>query len=243
MMVIKHPCKICRKPVAKNHKAINCDNCNIWVHIKCNHNNKTTYEHLQKDQTFWYCMECTKEIFPFSNLGNEAFIQTQEGKNNTLSEYNFFDNQNNIDNLFQQINHFEEENNDKLTSKYYDVNNLNNLNINNKTNSAYFHINISSLPYHFDELLNLLASCKLKFKVIGISESRITSTHQPLTPILLPGYAIEQTTTESTKGGTLLYISNDTNYKSRKDLQIYKSKLLESTFIEIINSKQKNLIK
>ena len=55
-------------------------------------------------------------------------------------------------------------------------------------------------------------------------------------------YTVEQTTTESTKGGTLLYISDNTNYKCRKDLQIYKEKLLESTFIEIINPKQKNLI-
>ena len=50
----------------------------------------------------------------------------------------------------------------------------------------------------------------------------------------MPGYNIEHTPTESSNGGTLLYIKQGINYKLRKDLQIYKSKELESTFIEVL---------
>ena len=64
----------------------------------------------------------------------------------------------------------------------------------------------------------------------------------PLSNIDLTNYIHEQTPTEASKGGTLLYISEELNYKTCKDLQMYKAKELESTFIEIINKKRKNLI-
>ena len=48
-MPAKFPCKICNNPVAKNHKAVECDNCGLWVHIKCNKTNTQTYKYLQKE--------------------------------------------------------------------------------------------------------------------------------------------------------------------------------------------------
>ena len=42
--------------------------------------------------------------------------------------------------------------------------------------------------------------------------------------------------------GALLYVSSDTNYKVRKDLNIYEAKELKSIFIEFINKNRKNCI-
>ena len=53
---------------------------------------------------------------------------------------------------------------------------------------------------------------------------------------------MEFTPTESSAGGTLLYIANHLSYKSRNDLNIYKKSELESTFIEVINSQKSNII-
>ena len=54
---------------------------------------------------------------------------------------------------------------------------------------------------------------------------------------------IIDTPTESHAGGaTLLYISHNIAYKPQKDLNIYKTHELESTFIEIINHKKSNII-
>ena len=50
----------------------------------------------------------------------------------------------------------------------------------------------------------------------------------------MPGYNIEHTPTDSSNGGTLLCIKQEINYKLRKELQIYKSKELESTFVEVL---------
>ena len=35
-MTVKYLCKICSEAVAKKYLAIQCDNCNFWLHIKCN---------------------------------------------------------------------------------------------------------------------------------------------------------------------------------------------------------------
>ena len=58
----------------------------------------------------------------------------------------------------------------------------------------------------------------------------------------IPGYNIEQTPTESSASGTLIYISQKLSYKNRPDLQIYHPKHLESTFIEILLPDKYNFI-
>ena len=51
----------------------------------------------------------------------------------------------------------------------------------------------------------------------------------------LEGYTIESTPTDDTYGGSLLYIDKNINFKTRNDLTIYKSRELQSVFIEVIN--------
>ena len=47
---------------------------------------------------------------------------------------------------------------------------------------------------------------------------------------------------EANAGGTLIYIRNHLSYKTRIDLNIYKSFELESTFTEICTTKKTNII-
>ena len=62
-----------------------------------------------------------------------------------------------------------------VSSKYYDIEELQNLKITNKSKSlSLFHINACSLSKNFDDLQHLL-SCKNKnFDIIAITETRIT---------------------------------------------------------------------
>ena len=64
----KCPCGVCYKVVAKNHNAVCCDSCNLWVHIKCNNLTKFCYRKLQTCHEPWYCKNCIKQILPFSEL-------------------------------------------------------------------------------------------------------------------------------------------------------------------------------
>ena len=95
-------------------------------------------------------------------------------------------------------------------------------------------MNISSICRNFDDLQTLLAKINVKFNVIGITETRLNKTSIRNTNIDLSGYSFEQTLTEANCGVALLYIDNNINYIVRDDLCIYKTKELESVFIEVI---------
>ena len=101
-----------------------------------------------------------------------------------------------------------------------------------------FHINACSLNKNFDDLQHLLSCTKKNFDIIAISETRITKQVSLLNNLNLNNYSFEFTPTETSAGGTLLYIANHLSYKCRNDLNIYKKNELESTFIEIINPKK-----
>ena len=83
-------------------------------------------------------------------------------------------------------------------------------------------------------------NCKNKPKVIGISECRIKTGRPPLSNINMNNYSYEYFPSESSKGGTLLYIDKNLRYRSRSGLTIRKSKGIESSFIEVIEPKKKN---
>ena len=93
-----------------------------------------------------------------------------------------------------------------------------------------------------DELSDLIDKSEAKFSITVITESCLNKDIAPLNNINLHNYNIQHIPTEFNKGGSLLYISKDLSYKTRKDLKMYKSKELESIFIEIINKKGKNTI-
>ena len=63
--MINFLCGICGKSVNSNQKAINCDLCKFWVHIKCNGLNAKGYESLQRSDDQWFCYNCINKILPF----------------------------------------------------------------------------------------------------------------------------------------------------------------------------------
>ena len=80
-----------------------------------------------------------------------------------------------------------------------------------------------------NELVTFLNLLDTKFDIIFITESRL-SQKIPLTSNI----NIEDTPTEASAGGALMFISQTLQYKVRKDLQIYWPKELESIFIELL---------
>ena len=103
-------------------------------------------------------------------------------------------------------------------------------------------MNISSLPYHFNDLQYLVENCQNKPKVMGITECRLRANRTVLSNIDLQDYTYGWTPTTASKGGTLIYTDNKLRYKTRNDLKLYKEREIESTFPEIIefNKKKKN---
>ncbi len=60
---VKHPCGVCQRPVASNHRALLCDSCESWIHIKCGGVTPTQYRNYQENQDNqepWSCQKCDK---------------------------------------------------------------------------------------------------------------------------------------------------------------------------------------
>ena len=87
-----------------------------------------------------------------------------------------------------------------------------------------------------------MLSIKIDFDILTITESRISSRNDTIHNSEISNYSREYCTTESSAGGTVLYIKNIHSFIPRPDLQIYKSTHLESNFVEIINPKKPNII-
>ena len=87
-----------------------------------------------------------------------------------------------------------------------------------------------------------MSSTKKVFDIIAVSETRITKQVSLLNNLNLNHYSFEFTPTETSAGGTLLYIANHLSYKHRNDLNIYKKNELESTFIELSTQKSQILL-
>ena len=103
------------------------------------------------------------------------------------------------------------------------------------------HLNIHSIKLHIHELRNMLLLLEFKFDFIAISESKLRKGTTPTVDISIDGYKEPYgCPSEATKGGVLLYVSNEFNILPRPDLEIYSSKQVESTFVEVINNNGKN---
>ena len=84
-----------------------------------------------------------------------------------------------------------------------------------------FYINAFSLNKHFDYLQHLL-NCTKKIDIIAITETRITKQASLLNNLNLNNYSFEFKPTETSTGGTLLYIAEHISNKCCNDLNIYK---------------------
>ena len=214
----------------------------MGTHIKCNKINKQTYNILQNDNTMWYCINCSKSLFPFSDSVDQELLHTIQGK--MIKFVGITKKHTNNENvLIERLN--EALNCSELahTSAYFEASDINtsfNSKEFNKLN--FFRLNISSLSYNFNQLHELLSTLKIDFNFIAITESKIQKNITPINNVDLDGYVIEHTPTESSCGGALLYIKDSIKYKVRHDLAMYKKKELESIFIEVINPQGKNII-
>ena len=215
-MVIQFPCGICLKAVANNHQVINCDKCNLWIHIKCNAINKQTYNYLKPDCSHWFCISYTKEFLSFSGIEDGEFIYGTLGKKVKFAHV--WNTPNSIrENFIQTTN---SENN---SSQYFTLNDLIALSYDKNIDFSVFHLNID-------------------FQILCISESKLKTDISMTTNIQLPEFNIEHMQTKSGNGGVLLYIRDTVNYNLRPELNVEKEKELESFFMEILQKAFNNVI-
>ena len=184
----EYPCLSCNRNVNWNHKAVQCDVCNRWVHIKCNFLNNNDYIQLQNTDSPFYCIKCNEENIPFSKLSNkELCISVIDGidnfnemldidfllpsQNKQISELNEF---------MQQKFHMMSSNIDNdcdatppINCNYYDTDEFRKAKFDSSKSFSIFHLNIHSIQKHIEELKTTLQMLNYKFDILAISESKL----------------------------------------------------------------------
>ena len=103
--MIKYPCRGCGKAVGNNHRAIECDICHAWIHIKCNKFDDNDYKFFQDNPSApFYCIICSSENIPFSSLNNNLFSIAVEKGVNFLADTDVLTLSDNEQQLFNKIN-------------------------------------------------------------------------------------------------------------------------------------------
>ena len=196
----------------------------------------------------WYCLKCINYQLPFGILNDKQLYVNSKGITTESSLDNIKFSLDKADkNVAKQICNLIIENTDPSNTdtnfcKYYETDNFAKSKFNSQSNLSILHLNIASLQFHFESLLILLDILEFPFDSIAITETKIKSNVHPTKDINIPNYHYYSTPSEASKGGTLIYVSDNLVSKPRKDLEIYKPKQLESTFIEIVVPRGKNII-
>ena len=150
-------CSVRQKNVRSNNRAIECDVCKHWCHIKCGEISLLEYRRLQYIQNFdWTCPSCisTLRTLPFADISNldpsdGSFTShgddscTEPASQQTLASEDY------LENLSKILNY-----------SFKDL--------------RVAHLNICSLRYKIDELRLLQRICG--FDILGISETHLDSS-------------------------------------------------------------------
>ena len=89
---IKYPCTYCKKPTKCNQKALQCDFCDDWTHLKCTSLSLSEYKTLSRSDDCYFCHLCedrlpkfTESYFQVSCMRdcNTEFDETSVDKSNT----------------------------------------------------------------------------------------------------------------------------------------------------------------
>ena len=225
----------------------------------CENENSVMYNDLKDSPDLWFCVKCIGHVFPhdLDLFTSNTSLDLAEGSSSCPPSTADDQNTNNsADETTEKpsakfLNYLFEDSIDghidDTPCKYYDVDEFTQFAspIKNRSALSFFHLNIASLPCHFDDLDVLLKNSSVNFNFIGVTETKIqTSTISDDCCIDSYQYSHTQNESESQNGGALLYISNDIAYIERQELNnlCYSSKELESCFIEVPSPKKKSLV-
>ena len=257
-MAPNYVCPICLKLWKRNQNSIQCDKCLEWIHAhpkKCSLLSKDEFIVISNSEKSWLCANCCANYLPFNNLDdNEIILENLKTKyigsynlkvlpDESLKDYFAECNQISINqNEINEKNDTQEIGN-LINSNYHSINSINQIKPDPFTSFGIIHTNLASINLHFNDLQLIMSLLKFEFHVIGITEHKIQKDILPTTNIKLEGYQkFHYDYTETSHGGTGFYIKKSILFNDRNDLKINSKGNFESTFIELVFTKRKNMI-
>ena len=240
----KSLCGICHRSILDNCKSIYCSNCHYWVHIRCNNISNAEYKSILNKATYvsWFCIKCTKILFPFGQLDNEELLNLYEASFPSLADslpsFEIVSGLSNLPNL--EDYDVDEHLPSNINSNYYTLKELSTLTASHNDLSL-LHMNIRSLPLHYDELVATLSSLNISFDIIGLSETWHSSGSSIDINVEIPDYSYFTYKSQSQNGGVALYVKRSLSPIPRLDLG--KDNVdFEAVWVEVDNKTEKNYL-
>ena len=185
-MTQEYLCRVCTDKVANEDSSIQCDLCDQWKDIDCIGITIRKYEKLKSDSSPWYCPICLSE-FPFFQMNDKelkSFLKiskTSATLTQVTSKTNLWTRK--LIKSFKQLKQMLEEPENPVICDYYDIHDLNMIEI-HQHDLSIIHLNISSLASHIHDLKLFLSLLKVSFDIICISESSISKHNLPAINII-----------------------------------------------------------
>ena len=245
---LKWACSICNKNVTETMKGIRCDTCKKWCHIKCDGTSAVEYENLvlNENDEKWHCLYCimkfNNENFAFTLIDDSEIEKINNSDTMRFCEFlPSFDCIHETDKFMSVQNDTDYDQNisSMLHSKYYSVDSFQQLK--NHNNLNIFHSNVNGLESKFDSLHEFLSGTSSASDIVAITETSEQSDNFFISNVSLEGYTPYYTPTNSSKGGTAIYVNSNFNSFERFDLKI-QSDMFESVWVEIPNRASKNIL-
>ena len=113
----KFPCGQCYRPVAKTHRAVLCEACCLWFHIKCENISASDYIELDKSDDPWTCKQCSNFHFTesFFEDQNISFCSNSEVNSSTSTA---------PEEIFDDLLKLKKKNPKKFICAYLNINSL-----------------------------------------------------------------------------------------------------------------------
>ena len=144
-MVVQFPRLVCNRTVAKNHREVQCNLCDYWVHIGCNHLNLYTYQKIEKGESPWYCLCCFWRELPHRSVSDTKLGNLLHGEANVTPNPKI------ISSIIKQKEYFAEE----ILKKRQTIDFILQMNLTLHWKASIWHHNCSvciSIYYHHLEL-------------------------------------------------------------------------------------------
>ena len=207
----KYP--VCIKTVARNHRALNCNLCQQWIHIKCGDVKPKDFKQIQSTRSNWSCSVCLFLELPFSDCYISNDIMSNANLVPTDAEMLLSFTQDLYPSLRTDLRHF--------------------------PGFKVAHLNVNGLLSKILDIRALLSS--IKFDILAITESHLNNNISN-NVINIAGYKIARNDRKDGRkgGGSVIYFADHLDAYERYDINSHVC--LEATWIDITIKSQKLLI-
>ena len=217
---VTNPCTSCEKGVTKASRAVSCDFCDKWTHIRCTGSvSRAKYDSCVQDggDIAFICTPCSLQSLPFSGEEN---VDTSGGQMAGARAV-----------PAPQVSASDSSSSSSTSSSTYHIPSILNM-----KGLHFLHSNVRSLLPKIPEVRHLMT--RTKTAVFAASETCLDSSVND-SEIVIPGFSVVRKDRNRNGGGVALFIRDNIPFNTRPDLNVDG---LEAVWVELLLPRSKGIL-